>query len=49
MGETDMSGNECHLEASAVRLKNKKILLISLVEIAYKENIRLYKKLEKLA
>ena len=35
--EIDISGNECHLEASAVRLKNKKILLISLVEIAYKE------------
>jgi len=48
MEKLDMSGNECHLEASAVCLKNKKILLISLVEIAYKEKHRLYKK-EKLA
>jgi signal transduction histidine kinase len=42
--ETDISGNECHLEASAVRLKNKKILLISLVEIAYKEKHSLIQK-----
>ncbi|KJH69721.1 sensor histidine kinase [Aliterella atlantica] len=35
--ETDPSGNEYHFEASAFRLNNTKLLLISLVEDAYQE------------
>jgi len=35
--EVDLLGNECHLEASAVRLQNKRILLISLLGFAYEE------------
>lgn len=35
--ETDPSGNEYHFEASAYRLNNTKLLLISLVEKAYQE------------
>lgn len=35
--EIDILGNEYHLEASAFRLKRRKILLISLLEIAYEE------------
>ena len=42
--ESDISGKEYHLEASAVRLENKKVLLISLVEIAYKEKQSLIQK-----
>lgn len=42
--EIDESGNECHFEASAVRLKNKKILLISLVKRAYQEKYFLLQK-----
>ena len=42
--EIDISGKEYHLEASAVRLENKKVLLISSVEIAYKEKQSLIQK-----
>lgn len=35
--ETDSLGNEGHFEASAFRLKNTKLLLISLVDQAYQE------------
>lgn len=42
--EINISGNECHLEASAVRLKTKRILLISLLEIAYTEKQLLIQK-----
>ncbi|MBD1934195.1 MULTISPECIES: sensor histidine kinase [Cyanophyceae] len=42
--EIDMSGQECHLEASAVRLENKKILLIELLGVAYEEKQSLIQK-----
>ena len=42
--EFDPLGNECHLEALAVRLENRKILLISLAEIAYAEKQALIQK-----
>lgn len=43
--EIDILGNECHLEATAVRLSNKKILLISLGELAtYEEKQSLIQK-----
>lgn len=42
--EMDMSGQEYHLEASAVRLGNKKILLIELLDIAYEEKQSLIQK-----
>ena len=42
--EVDKSRKECHLEASAVRLKNQKILLISLVDLAYEEKHSLIQK-----
>lgn len=35
--ETDPAGNDFHFEASAFRLKNTKLLVISLVEQAYQE------------
>ena len=42
--EIDSSGKEYHLEASAVRMETKQVLLISLVEIAYKEKQSLIQK-----
>jgi signal transduction histidine kinase len=35
--ETDLSGNESYLEATAIRLNNRNILLIELPKIAYEE------------
>jgi hypothetical protein len=44
--EIDTLGNEYHLEASAVCLTKKKILLIELIESAYKEKQTLIQKVE---
>lgn len=42
--EINILGNECHLEASAVCLKDKKILLIECLGIAYEEKHSLIQK-----